>query len=76
MEAAGGWVGITGVLFSPHLFRITFAVSYVRAGGNLLYLQRILVHSSLELTNLYTRSLGIDDLSAVHSRLSLLSRRG
>ncbi|HSR06507.1 MAG TPA: tyrosine-type recombinase/integrase [Bryobacteraceae bacterium] len=72
----GQRVGITGVRFSPHTFRHTFAVSYLRAGGNVLYLQRILGHSSLEMTNRYTRSLGIDDLSAVHSKLSLLSRRG
>jgi len=72
----GQRVGIRGVRFSPHTFRHTFAVSYLRAGGNVLYLQRILGHSSLEMTNRYTRSLGIDDLSAVHSKLSLLSRRG
>ncbi len=72
----GQRVGITGVRFSPHTFRHTFAVSYLRAGGNVLYLQRILGHSSLEMTNRYTRSLGIDDLSAVHSKLSLLTRRG
>jgi site-specific recombinase XerD len=72
----GQRLGITGVRFSPHTFRHTFAVSYLRAGGNVLYLQRILGHSSLEMTNRYTRSLGIDDLSAVHSKLSLLSRRG
>jgi site-specific recombinase XerD len=71
----GQRVGITGVRFSPHTFRHTFAVSYLRAGGNVIYLQRILGHSSLEMTNRYTRSLGIDDLSAVHSKLSLLSRR-
>ena len=71
----GQRVGINGVRFSPHTFRHTFAVSYLRAGGNVLYLQRILGHSSLEMTNRYTRSLGIDDLSAVHSKLSLLSRR-
>jgi len=71
----GERVGIAGVRFSPHTFRHTFAVSYLRAGGNVLYLQRILGHSSLEMTNRYTRSLGIDDLSAVHSKLSLLSRR-
>jgi len=68
-------VGITGVRFSPHTMRHTFAVSYLRAGGNVLYLQRILGHSSLEMTNRYTRSLGVEDLQAVHSKLSLLSRR-
>ena len=76
MKLLGQRVGISGVRFSPHTMRHTFAVSYLRAGGNVLYLQRILGHSSLEMTNRYTRSLGIEDLQAVHSRLSLLSRRG
>lgn len=67
-------LAITGVRFSPHTFRHTFAVSYLRAGGNVLYLQRILGHSSLEMTNRYLRSLGVEDLQAVHNRFSLLSR--
>jgi integrase/recombinase XerD len=66
--------GITGVRTSFHTLRHTFAVNYLRAGGNVLYLQRILGHSSLEMTNRYCRSLGIEDLKAVHSGLSLLSR--
>jgi site-specific recombinase XerD len=67
-------IGITGVRTSFHTLRHTFAVNYLRAGGNVLYLQRILGHSSLEMTNRYCRSLGIEDLKAVHSGLSLLSR--
>lgn len=65
---------ITGTRISFHTLRHTFAVNYLRAGGNVLYLQRILGHASLEMTNRYCRSLGIDDLKAVHNGLSLLSR--
>ena len=71
----GQRAGIQGVRFSPHTFRHSFAVSYLRAGGNVLYLQRILGHSTLDMTSRYTRSLGTEDLQAVHDRLSLLSRR-
>jgi integrase/recombinase XerD len=71
----GQRAGIKGIRFSPHTFRHTFAVSYLRAGGNVLYLQRILGHSTLEMTSRYTRSLGTEDLQAVHDRLSLLSKR-
>lgn len=67
-------LGVTGVRTSFHTLRHTFAVNYLRAGGNSLYLQRILGHTSLEMTNRYVRSLGIEDLKAVHSGLSLLSR--
>jgi integrase/recombinase XerD len=66
-------LGLKGVRFSPHTLRHTFAVTYLRAGGNVFYLQRILGHSSLEMTNRYVQSLGVEDLSAVHSRLSVLS---
>jgi site-specific recombinase XerD len=68
-------LAITGVRISFHTLRHTFAVEYLKAGGNVLYLQRILGHTSLEMTNRYCRSLGIDDLKAVHSGLSLLSAR-
>jgi integrase len=65
-------LGLTGVRVSFHL-RHSFAVEYLKAGGNVLYLQRILGHTALEMSNRYVRSLGIEDLKAVHSGLSILS---
>jgi site-specific recombinase XerD len=67
--------GITGVRTSWHTLRHSFAVDYLRAGGNLYYLQRILGHSSITTTERYLRSLGIEDLQRVHDGLSLLSTR-
>jgi integrase/recombinase XerD len=71
------WLGkvscINGVRFSPHTFRHTFAIAYLRNGGNAFYLQKILGHSTLEMTNRYVQSLGIEDLQAVHNKLSLLA---
>ncbi len=64
--------GITGVRFSPHTFRHTFAVSYLRKGGSVFHLQKILGHSTLEMTRRYC-NLMTEDLQAVHSKLSLLS---
>jgi site-specific recombinase XerD len=72
-KAIGVKLGITGVRFSPHTLRHTMAVNYLRAGGNLYYLQRILGHSSITTTERYLRSLGIADIQKVHDGLSLLS---
>jgi len=67
-------LGITGVRCSPHTLRHTFAVNYLRAGGNLFYLSKILGHSSVKTTERYLQSLQIEDLQAVHNRFSLLAR--
>jgi site-specific recombinase XerD len=72
-KAIGAKLGITGVRFSPHTLRHTFAVQYLRAGGNLFYLSRILGHSSVTTTQKYLQSVGVDDLQAVHDRLSPLA---
>jgi integrase/recombinase XerD len=68
-------LAITDVRCSPHTLRHTFAVSYLRAGGNLFYLSKILGHTTVTTTQRYLQSLGIDDLKAVHDRLSLLTRQ-
>ena len=73
LKVIGRQVGITGVRFSPHTLRHTFAVSYLRNGGNLYYLSRLLGHSSVKTTEVYLHSVGVDELAAVHNRFSPLS---
>jgi len=73
LKQIGAKLGLTGVRVSPHTLRHTFAVSYLRAGGNLFYLSRILGHTSVRTTERYLQSLQVEDLQAVHSRLSLLA---
>ena len=57
-----------------HAFRHTFAVNYLRRGGSVFHLQKVLGHSSLEMTRRYA-NLVTADLQAVHERISLLSLR-
>jgi integrase/recombinase XerD len=64
---------ISGVRFSFHTLRHTFAVNYIRNGGDVFRLQRVLGHSSLEMTRRYV-NLQIEDLQAVHDRLSMVGR--
>jgi integrase len=56
-----------------HAFRHTFAVNYIRRGGSVFHLQKVLGHSTLEMTRRYANLL-TGDLQAVHERVSLLSK--
>jgi integrase/recombinase XerD len=56
---------------SVHAFRHTFAVNYLRRGGSVFHLQKVLGHSTLEMTRRYA-NLMTEDLQAVHERISLL----
>ena len=58
---------------SFHKFRHTFASCYVRDGGNVFFLQRILGHSDLQTTKIYIES-SIEDLQLTHMKISLLNR--
>lgn len=54
-----------------HAFRHTFAVNYIRRGGSVFHLQKVLGHSTLEMTRRYA-NLVTADLQAMHERVSLL----
>jgi len=66
-------LGFTPPARTLHAFRHTFAVNYLRRGGSVFHLQKVLGHSTLEMTRRYA-NLVTADLQAVHQRLSLLSR--
>lgn len=53
MERLGRKAGIQATRCSPHTFRHTFAVNFLRNGGNVFTLQQILGHTSLTMTNRY-----------------------
>lgn len=65
--------GVNGVRTSWHTLRHGFALNHVRQGGDVFSLQRMMGHSSLEITRKYV-NMNEQDLKLVHKKTSMLSR--
>jgi integrase/recombinase XerD len=66
--------GVSGGHVHPHSFRHYFACSYIRSGGDIYRLSRILGHTSISTTQLYLRSMGVEHLLEGHSQHSPLAK--
>lgn len=65
----GKQANLKGVRVSPHTFRHTCAKMYIMRGGDILSLQKLLGHSSLEMVRHYVDLWG-SDLQQMHKKFS------
>lgn len=65
--------GVRAKKCGPHTFRHTFAVEFIRAGGDAFNLQRILGHTTLDMTRRYVH-LAAGDTRAAHARFAPADR--
>ncbi len=73
MERLGAAAELQNVRCSPHTFRHTFAVAFLRNGGNSFTLQQMLGHTDLKMTARYVR-LAQADIENQHRQFSPADR--
>ncbi len=69
IKKLGRKAGLQGVRCSPHTFRHTFCIQFLRNGANLFSLQQMTGHSSLEVLRGYV-ALAESDLKSAHQKFS------
>ena len=73
IQKAGKAAGVKGVRCSPHTLRHTFAVNFLRGGGNLFELQQLMGHTDLTVLRRYV-TLAEADLAQAHRSASPADR--
>lgn len=64
----------TGIYFTPHALRRTFALLSLKAGMNIVYIQSLMGHSTLEMTRKYIQDISDEDLIESHNKYSPIDK--
>lgn len=75
VQRLGQAAGVSGVRCSPHTCRHSFAINFLRNGGNVFALQQILGHTEIKMTSRYI-ALAVADVQAQHISFSPMDRMG
>ena len=65
----------SGVRFHVHQFRHSFATALARDKNNIVFIQKLLGHQDARMTQVYLRSMGVEDMRSPIDSLSLASYR-
>jgi len=66
------WAHITGIRVSAHSYRHTYAINYLKQGGDVYKLARLLGHNSVSVTEVYLRAVSQRDARVGSSVLDTL----
>jgi len=76
IKRLGEFANVRGIRVSPHTFRHTYAVNYLRNGGDLFKLSRSLGHAKTETTEIYLRAIKAQEVrEGAVSLLDTLERK-
>lgn len=73
IERLGKVAGVQSARCSPHTFRHTFAISFLRAGGSIYVLQELMGHSTLSMVKRYL-AIAQADMDSQHRQFSPVDR--
>jgi site-specific recombinase XerD len=77
LRRLGASAKITGVRVSPHTFRHTFAIQFLRSGGNQFTLMQILGHTNVRMTSRYVQiaQADVEQQQRLHSPVDIIHKR-
>ena len=65
----------SGIKFSPHVLRRTFAKLAVKSGMNIIYIQQLMGHANIDTTRSYIQNLDDEDILENHAKFGVVDNQ-